>query len=59
MEKDLLKRLWVKKVVEIGLLRPATVPQVIMEVMKVVEIGLKRPENLPQLIAEVVEVGQV
>ena len=47
-----------KKVLDIGVLRPATVPQVIMEVMKVLEIGLKIPANLPKLIVEVVDIGQ-
>ena len=43
----------------IGLLRPSTIHQVIMEVMKVVDIGLKRPVTLPQVIVEVVDVGKV
>ena len=59
VRKKFLKCLWVSKVVGTGLLRPATVPQVMVEVVKVVEIGLKIPSNLPQVIAEVVDVGQV
>ena len=54
-----LKCLWVRKVVDIGLLRPDTPPQLIMEVMKVMNIGLKRPATLPQVIAEDVDVGQL
>ena len=42
----------------IGLLRPATVTQVITEVVKVVGIDLKIPATLPQLITKMVEVGR-
>ena len=44
---------------ETGLLRPSTVPQVIMEVVKVVEIGLKRPAYITQVCEEVVDIHQV
>ena len=43
----------------ICLLRPATLTQVIMEVMKVVDIGIKIPSNIPQVIYEVADIGQV
>ena len=43
----------------IGILIPATLPQVIVEVVKVMEIGLLRHTTLPQVISEVVDVGQV
>ena len=54
-----LKCLLVKKVVSIGILRPANIPQLITEFVKVVDLGLKRPATLPQVIAEVVDVGKV
>ena len=41
------------------LLRTATFPWLILEVVKVVYIGLKIPATLPQLIMEVLDVGQV
>ena len=44
---------------EIGLLRPANFPQLIVEVVKVVYIGIKIPDTLPQVIADVLDVGQV
>ena len=44
---------------DIGLLRPATLPQVIAEIVKVVDIDLLIPAALSQVIAEVVDVGQV
>ena len=58
LKKKVWKCLWEKKVVYIGLLRPATVTQVITEVVKVVGIDLKIPATLPQLITKVVEVGR-
>ena len=58
MSKKELECLWVSKVVNIGLLRPATLPQVIMEVVKVKDMGLKRPATPPQVIAEVVDVDK-
>ena len=47
------------KVADIGLLRPATVPQVTVEVVKVVDKGIKILATLPQVITEIVDVGQV
>ena len=44
---------------DIGLLVPSTVPQVLVEVVKVMDIGIKRPATLPQVIAEVLDAGQV
>ena len=44
---------------DIVLLRPATIPQVIVNFVKVVEIGLLRTATLPQVIVEVVYVGPV
>ena len=43
----------------IGILRPATLNQSIVEVVKVVDIGLNTPANLSQVIEEVMDVGQV
>ena len=40
-----------------GLLIPATIPQVIVEVVKGVDIGLKRPATIFYVIVEVVDVG--
>ena len=59
LKKKVFKCLQVSKDVEIGLLRLATLPQVIVDVVKVVDIGLLRPSTLPRLITEVVNVGQV
>ena len=49
LKKKVLKCLWVMKYVDIGLLRPDTLPLVITEVMG---IGLLIPATLPILIAE-------
>ena len=57
-EVKVCKCLRESNVVNIGILRPATIRQVSMEVLEVVVIGLKRPDPLPQVIAEVVETGQ-
>ena len=35
-----------------GLLIPATIPQVIVEVLKGVDIGLKRPATIPLVIVD-------
>ena len=43
----------------IGLLRPSTLTQLIVQVVKVVDIGLKIPDTLPQVITEVMDVVQV
>ena len=59
MEKKVLKCLQERKFVDIGLVRPDTLPQVIVEFMKVVNLGLEISATLTQLIAEVVDVGQV
>ena len=56
LKKKSFKCLWVRKVVYIFLLRPVTVPQVIL---KVVYIGHKIPSTLPQVITEVVDIGQL
>ena len=48
-ERKVFKCLWVKKYVDIYLLRPDTIPQAIEEV---VDIVLLRPANLPQIIAK-------
>ena len=58
-KKKLLKCPWARKVVDIGLLIPATIPQAIVDAVKFVGIGIKRPYPLPQVIAEVLDVGQV
>ena len=59
LKKKVLKCLWVRKVIDIGLLRPSTLLHVIVEVVKVLDIGINRPYALPQVITEVVDVGQV
>ena len=59
LNKKVLKCLWERKFLDIGLLITATLTQVIVWVMKFVDIGLKKPATLPQVIAEVVELGQV
>ena len=46
-EKKGLEVLWVGKFMDIGILRPATIPQVIVEV---VDMGLLRPSTLPLVI---------
>ena len=50
MKKKVLKCLRDKKVVDIGLLIPATLCQVITEVIKVVDIGLNRTVTIPKVI---------
>ena len=47
--KKFLKCIQLIKEVDIGILRPATLPQVTVEV---VHIGPLRPANLPQVIME-------
>ena len=59
LKKNVLKCLWVRKVIDIGLLRLFTILRVIVEVVKVVDISINRPSALPQVITEVVDVGQV
>ena len=58
MKKKVLKCLQERKVVGIGLLIPATIPQVITELMKVMAIGIKIPATITQAIEEVVGVCQ-
>ena len=50
--------LWESKVVDIGILIPTTLPQIIVEVVKVVGLGLKRTAIIPQVIKEVIGVSQ-
>ena len=47
------------EIIGMSLLKPATLPRVIVDVVKVVYIDLKRPATLTQVITEVVDVGQV
>ena len=47
LKNKLLKCLRVMKVLDIGILIPATIPQVIVEFVKVVDICLKMPDTLP------------
>ena len=49
LKKKVLKCLWMMKDVDTGLLRLATLPQVIDDVMKVVDIGILIPSTLPQV----------
>ena len=58
LKKKVLKFIWVRKVVDIGILRPANFPQVIVLAVRVLEVFLKRPATLPQLITEVVGRGK-
>ena len=58
-EEEVLKCLRVSKFMGIVILRPATLPQLITDVVKVVNIVILRPSTLPKVIAEVVDVGQV
>ena len=44
---------------DLGILRPYTIPQLTEEVVKVANKGLKIPATLPQVIAEVMYVGKV
>ena len=48
-KKKVLKCLWVMKYVDIVLLRPATIPEVIVEI---VDIGILIPDNLPLIMSE-------
>ena len=41
---------------DIGLLIPATLPQLIVHVVKVVDIGLLKPTTLPQVITDLMDV---
>ena len=58
LKKKVSECIQVRKIVGIGLLIPAIITQVILEVVKVVGIGIKRPDTLPLAIAEVVDGGQ-
>ena len=44
---------------DIGLLIPVTLLQIIADVVKVLDIGILIPATLTQVISEVVDVGQV
>ena len=57
LNKKVLKCLWASKFDDIGLLIPATLSQVIMNVVKSMDIGLLKPTTLSQVIVEVVDVG--
>ena len=59
LNKKVLKRFWERKVVDIGLSIPATLSQVILEVMKFMEIGINIPATLPQVIVEFMDLGKV
>ena len=59
LNKKVFKCLKDRKVVDIFILRPSTVPQVTGEVVEVMDIGLKRLVTIPQGIVEVMDVGQV
>ena len=59
LKKNVSKCLRAKKVMDIGLLIPATLPQKTTEVIKVVDISLLIPDTLPQVIADIVDLGQV
>ena len=54
-----MKCLRASKVLDIGLLVPDILTQIITEFVKVVDKGIMRQENIPQVIAEVVDVVQV
>ena len=59
LKKKARKCLWEKKSVDIGILIPDNLPQLIVEVIKVVDIHLNITDTLFQVIVEVVGVGQV
>ena len=59
LKNKVWKCLWERKVSEIGLKIPTTLPQLIVEVVKVVDIGLKIPATPPQVIVEFMDVGKV
>ena len=59
LKKKVLNCLWARKIVDICILRPATLPQVITDVVKVVDIGILIPAIISQAIAEVVDLVQV
>ena len=59
LKKKVLKCLCARKVVGIGILRPANIPQLITDDMRVVDIGLLRPAKNSLVITEVVDVRQV
>ena len=59
LKKKVLKCLWESRVVDIYLLRPEDIPQVLANIMKVMDIGLSRPAKITRVIAEADEVGQV
>ena len=59
LKKKVLKCLWGCKFVDIGLLIPVTLLQIISDVVKLLDIGILIPATLTQVILEVVDVGQV
>ena len=59
LNKKFFNCLWLSKFVDICHLRPATVPQVNMEVVKGVDIVLKIPSTLHQVIIKVVDLVEV
>ena len=59
MKVKVLKCIWVRKVMDTGLLIPDNFPLIIVEVVKVVDTIYKRPSNLPQVIAEVMYLGEL
>ena len=58
-KKKVWKCLRERKVADIDLLKPDTIPQLIVEVVKVVGIGINILSILPQVIIYVVGVVQV
>ena len=59
LKKKVWKCLLERKVVDIVLLKPDTINQLMLEGTKVVDIGIKIPATSPLVISEVVEVGQL
>ena len=59
LKKKVSKFLWLRNVLDIGILIPAIIPQVILDVVKVVDIGLLRTATLPQINMKAVDIHQV
>ena len=59
LRKMVWKFLWESKFTDICILRPDTLPQLIVKVVKFLDIGLKRLVTLPQINVEVMDVGHV
>ena len=59
MRKKVLKCLQESKFVDIDLLKPAALPQLIAEIVKLLDIGILIPDTLTQVIVKFMDVVQV